>query len=169
MLRREEKVILFYTVGLLDSTGDSLHQILEPAPDYNYRKIRRQLERLQKNPISCLRIRSMIPEITGSVGCACIFDLRGGKYPSPLLHVMPQLVPVSEEMEIPDKLPLREAARRYVYLRMRIEEETAALKRLERILEQHFHKKGIQEYAINSAKIKLYKEDDHTTWNLERI
>ncbi|MBW1730598.1 MAG: tetratricopeptide repeat protein [Deltaproteobacteria bacterium] len=168
MLRREEKVILFYTVGLLDSTEDSLHQILEPTPDYNYRKIKKQLQRLQKNPISCLRIRSMIPEITGSVGCTCAFDLRGGKYPSPLLHVMPQLVPASEEIEIPDKLPLKEAAKRYAYLRTHIEEEKTTLRRLEKILERHFQRKGIQECSIDKAKIKLYKKDSHITWHLEQ-
>ena len=51
MMRREEKVALFYTIGLLHGGGNTIHRILESTPDYNYRKTERQLERLQRNPV----------------------------------------------------------------------------------------------------------------------
>lgn len=49
VLPYEEKVILFYTIGLIDSDGMSLHRLLETCPDYNYKKLKRQKARLKPN------------------------------------------------------------------------------------------------------------------------
>ncbi|MBW1669751.1 MAG: hypothetical protein JRJ66_17265 [Deltaproteobacteria bacterium] len=168
MMRREEKVALFYTIGLLHGGGNTIHRILESTPDYNYRKTERQLERLQRNPVSCGKIRSMIPEITVSVDCSCHFDLRGGKYPSPLLHVMPQMVPASGEFDVPDRLQLEEAAKRYVQLRSHVEEEQVALKKLERVLDNHFTRKGISRYTVSGRKITRDFTHGGINWRLER-
>jgi hypothetical protein len=44
-------VILFYTLGLADPRGTSLHQVLEKCPDYRNEKVRRQAARLSSHPI----------------------------------------------------------------------------------------------------------------------
>ncbi|HBZ54150.1 MAG TPA: hypothetical protein DEO88_01990, partial [Syntrophobacteraceae bacterium] len=111
LLRREQKVALFYTLGLVDRDGGTLHQVLNATPDYDYQKVERQLARLQPNPISCLKIRDLLPELTASVGCNCVLDLRGGKYPSPLLHIHPHLVPSTEAVPAEGKGSARAAAR----------------------------------------------------------
>nr|HID58697.1 tetratricopeptide repeat protein [Desulfobacterales bacterium] len=169
MLRREEKVILFYSVGLLDDDGNVIHRVLEPTPDYNYTKTKRQLERLQRNPISCLKIRSMIPEITASVDCLCQFDLRGGKYPSPLLHVRPHMVPASQEFLVSEGIPLKEAAERYIHLSRHVEEEKRILERLEKVLEKHFSRKGISEYATREIKVVRRSLNGQSRWVLEYV
>ncbi len=167
ILRSEEKVALFYTVGLLDENGETIHRILELTPDYNYRKVKNQWERLKKNPVSCVRIRSLLPEVTASINCSCVFDLTGNKYPSPLLHVVPQLVPASSEGAVPRGLRLREAALRYIRLRRHIEEEMRTLRRLEEELDRHFTGKNINEYAIKGVRITRESEDNETRWQLE--
>jgi len=167
MLRREEKVVLYYSIGLLDETGSAIHTLLESTPDYNYTKTKRQWERLQKNPISCLKIRSMLPDITSAVNCQCTFDLGGGKYPSPLMHVMPHMVPAAREFEIPPRLKLRQAAQRCIQLRRRLDEEKRALMRLEALLAEHFSAKGISEFKINDTKILRESANGQTEWRLE--
>jgi len=167
VLRREEKVILFYTVALADRDGDSLHRVLEACPDYDYEKVQRQAARLQANPISCLKIREMVPELTSSVACNCTFDLRGGKYPSPVLHVNPHLVPATEEFAVPDSLPVREAARRYVNLRRHSEEINRALMRLEAILDKGFSRKGIEAIRVGKVGLRRAEEEGHVRWQME--
>ncbi|MBW2030054.1 MAG: tetratricopeptide repeat protein [Deltaproteobacteria bacterium] len=167
ILRREEKVALYYSIGLLDETGNAIHRLFEPAPDYSYSKVQRQWERLQKNPISCLKIRLMLPEITSSLNCQCIFDLRGGKYPSPLMHVMPHMVPTSCEFKLPNRLKLKQAAHRYVQLRRHLDEERRVISRLEALLQEHFSAKGISEFKVNDIKIRRESVNGQTAWRLE--
>ncbi|MBW2000217.1 MAG: hypothetical protein JRJ29_19945 [Deltaproteobacteria bacterium] len=167
LLRREEKVALYYSIGLLDETGNAIHHLLEPTPDYDYVKVKRQWERLQKNPISCLKIRLMLPEITSSVNCQCVFDLRGGRYPSPLMHVMPHMVPASAESRVPPRLKLKQAAHRYVQLRRHLDEEKKVISRLEQLLEKHFSAKGISEFKVNDMKIRRESINGQTAWRLE--
>ncbi|MBW2308575.1 MAG: tetratricopeptide repeat protein [Deltaproteobacteria bacterium] len=168
IITQGEKVILFYTVGLADRQGDSLHRVLEPCPDYQYEKVQRQATRLKPNPISCYKIRELVPEITASVSCNCTFDLRGGKYPSPLLHVDPNLVPAAEELSLPDRIPVQEAVRRYINLRRNLEEVSRALARLETILERHFERKKIDHIRVNGTVLRRESESGQTRWKMER-
>lgn len=168
ILDRKDKVILFYTVGLADRDGDSLHGLLEPCPDYNYEKVQRQAVRLKPNPISCFKIRELVPEITASVACNCAFDLRGGKYPSPLLHVNPHLVPAADELSLPDRLPMHEAGRRYINLRRNFEETSKALARLEAILDGHFDRRRIDFIRVDGMILKRLQESGQTRWQMER-
>ncbi|MDD3582061.1 MAG: CRISPR-associated primase-polymerase type A1, partial [Desulfobacca sp.] len=149
VLRREEKVILFYTLGLADRGGQALHQLLEASPDYHYQKVQRQFSRLSANPISCYKIRQLLPEITASVNCNCSFDLRGGKYPSPLLHINPHLVPAVDDLMVPTRLSLRELARRYINLRRQATEITKALERLAAALDQELTRQGLDYIQVN--------------------
>ena len=167
MLRSDEKVVLFYTVGLIDEDGRIMHQLLEPTPDYNYTKVKNQWSRLKKNPISCIKIRNLLPEITVSLGCNCVLDLRGGKYPSPLLHVNPHLVPESSDFQLPEKLTLKEAAERYARLSQHVAEERKVLHRLEGILEKHFSRKGIKEYTLRDVRLKQDCSGERIHWILE--
>lgn len=166
LLPHDEKVILFYTVGLIDRDGVSLHRLLETCPDYNYEKVNRQVVRLKPNPISCLKIRELVPEITASVLCNCSFDLRGGKYPSPLLHVNPHLVPASKDFDIPGKIPAREAARRYVNLKRQAEEIERAMKRLTTILDKYFNKNGIDKIRVGSSILQRKEDNGIAYWDI---
>ncbi len=96
-LRREEKIALFLTVGLLDPEGRLLHEVLHPCPDYRYTKVERQRQSLPPNPISCYKLRQWFPGLTSFLPCHCVFNDLGERYPSPLLHVAPILVPAEDE------------------------------------------------------------------------
>jgi len=168
VLRREEKIVLFYTLGLLYGGGECIHDLLEACPDYHYQKVQRQVERLKPNPVSCLKIRQLIPEITASVGCNCSFDLRGGKYPSPLLHINPHMVPASEELSISADASLREVARRYVNLRRHQDEVQRGLGRLERLLESHFERRGIDRFRVDDAVLHRTRENESCRFQILR-
>ncbi|MBW1716790.1 MAG: tetratricopeptide repeat protein [Deltaproteobacteria bacterium] len=165
-LSYEEKVILFYTIGLVGEDGDDLHRLLETCPDYNYRKVNRQIARLKKNPMSCLKIRELVPEITASVTCNCSFDLRGGKYPSPLLHHKPHLVPSSREMDVKAKMPIKEAAQRYINLKRQAAELERAMERLSVILNAHCDKNGINRIRAGKSTLIRKKDNAHTCWEI---
>jgi len=167
MLKNQEKVVLFYTVGLVDENGYTLHRLLEATPDYNYAKVKNQLSRLKKNPISCIKIRNLLPELTASLDCSCSFKLHGGKYPSPLLHVIPEMVPVVEDFRIPERIGLRETAERYVRLHRYIAEQRAVLSKLEQKLEELFSKKGLSQYCTKKFCIRRHQDDDRTEWMVE--
>lgn len=166
VLPYEEKVILFYTVGLIERDGISLHSLLEASPDYNYEKVKRQIARLRPNPISCPKIREMVPEITASVLCNCSFDLRGGKYPSPLLHVNPHSVPTSQDFDIPDKISVKEAARRFVNLKRQAGEIERAMKRLTAVLDSYCNKNEIDRICVAGSTLICKKRNGTTHWDI---
>ncbi len=163
ILSHAQKVILFYSIGLIDKDGTNLHRIFEPSADYDYDKIESQRIRLKPNPISCIKIRQLIPDITSSVSCNCSFDLRGGRYPSPLLHVNPAFVPASDEHSIPEKINLKDALKRYVNLNKQLSEIQRAIKRLGELIDGEFSKMGIDEIQIDSISIKREKKNGETT------
>jgi len=58
--------------------------------------------RLKSNPISCPKIRELLPETTAYLPCNCSFMIPAGSYPSPLLHIDPVLIPSRKErMSLP--------------------------------------------------------------------
>lgn len=168
ILRREEKVVLFYTLGWLEQGAEILHECLQACPDYQYESIQRQAARLKGHPMSCVKIRELIPEITSVLDCNCSFDLRGGKYPSPLLHVHPHMVPAAEVFVVPEDLSLREAGRRYVALRLHHQESEKALLRLERILEKGFTRKRLSSLRVDQFNLLRVEEENGVTWKMER-
>jgi hypothetical protein len=93
MLNHEEKMAVFFTLGFLNDDLKSLHSVLEPCPDYRPKKVDRLASRLKTNPISCPKIRELLPETTAYLPCNCSFEILEGGYPSPLLHLDPVLVP----------------------------------------------------------------------------
>lgn len=169
ILRREEKVVLFYTIGVADRDTNLLHDLLESCPDYNYDRVQQQWLRLKSNPVSCPKIRALIPEVSVAVNCECTFDLRGGKYPSPLLHISPHLVPTVEELAFPVNLPAREAARRYVNLLYHLEEVTNAMKRVGATLEEHHKKSGALQIKVDCGILRRSESGGQVTWRLERV
>jgi hypothetical protein len=99
MLRHEEKMVVFFTLGFLKDDFKSLHGVLEPCPDYRPKKVDRLASRLKSNPISCPKIRELLPETTAYLPCNCSFEVREGSYPSPLLHIDRQLLPLKAEVK----------------------------------------------------------------------
>ena len=85
-LRHEEKLVLYFTVGFLKDGFHSLHLVLEPCPDYRPGKVDRMTSRLGSNPISCPKIRQLLPQTTAYLKCDCSFDVPLRGYPSPLLQ-----------------------------------------------------------------------------------
>jgi hypothetical protein len=160
---------LYAAHTLLDENGNTIHELLENTPDYNYRKVRQQWERLKKNPVSCVKIRHLLPEITASVNCNCIFDLRGGKYPSPLIHIHPHMVPRASDAEVSQRISIKEAAERYVHLRRHVAEQKKVLETLESVLERHFSRRGTNEYKTKTAKIVRFVNGSNTDWRIENL
>ncbi len=127
-LTRPEKLALFLTVGLLDEDGRLLHELLYATPDYRYHRVEKQRKALPPNPISCYKLREWFPYLASLHLCACPFE-ETGRYPSPLLHVKPELVGPVEEVSLKTKRP-EELARYYEGL---LEEKKSLESRLERV------------------------------------
>jgi Tfp pilus assembly protein PilF len=123
MLRHEEKMVVFFTLGFLRDNFKSLHSILEPCPDYRPKKVDRLASRLKSNPISCPKIRELLPETTAYLPCNCSFEIREGAYPTPLLHIDPGLVPSRME-KLSSPRPKEEVLKEYNALNARIEDLT---------------------------------------------
>ena len=168
LLRRNEKVILFYTIGLTEDGAEALHRLLEHCPDYNYQKVRSEASRLKSRPVSCVKIRELVPEVSSSMGCSCTFDLRGNKYPSPLLHVNRNLVPASSELIVNEQMSVRDAAYRYINLMAHLEETQRAKTKLEAFLNERFSRKRIESIKIEKTLLRMVEENQTITWRLER-
>ena len=136
-LRIEEKVVLYFTVGFLPEAAEILHDVLEPCPDYRPNKVNRMISRLRSNPISCPKIRYLMPETTAYLPCNCSFDTPEGGYPTPLLHIDSGLVPLKRE-----RLSLscsEEWLREYNAVCARIEELTRRRDELKLLLQDIQH------------------------------
>ena len=137
MLRHEEKMVVFFTLRFLDDNLNSLHLVLEPCPDYRPKKVARMASRLKSNPISCPKIRELLPETTAYLPCNCSFAIREGSYPSPLLHVDPGLVPSGTEKLSSTRL--EDVLKEYNDLKRRIDELTERRDELKLMLEGMQH------------------------------
>lgn len=168
-LRHEEKLALFYSFGMVEDGAAAIHEILDSCPDYDSEKVSRQAARLRPNPISCLKIRKLLPEIASSVQCSCAFDTRGGKYPSPVMHVNPHLVPTALEMTFPSDLPLKRVAERYICLKRHHEETGAALERLETLLDRGFGGKGLTSIKVGRVRLERVEEEGKQTWRVAHL
>ncbi len=158
ILSRNEKVVLYFTCGLVEPEGRLLHEVLFPCPDYKYEKVKRELKNLRPNPISCLKIREMVPEIANSVDCNCIFDLSDGRYPSPLLHVNRLLVPTEDEKLTLKHKGFRGLLKSYIDLLLRREEIEDKINRVEKELIPVFEKKTWYSYEIGGFRITYDRE-----------
>lgn len=130
----EEKRVVFYTAGFFDNDGKAVHEILRQCPDYKEKSVERQRANLYPRPISCVRIRELLPALFASLDCNCIFDARHisiGRYPSPLLHVQPELVPPLDERYSADYATPKEIGRRYLVEKQEWEAKYNALLILE--------------------------------------
>jgi len=155
VLDYQEKLILFFTIGLLDQEGRLLHQVLYALPDYHYQKVKRILRSIKPNPISCVKIRELVPELTSSLNCHCVFNLEDGRYPSPLLYVNRYLVPSEEERFSLKRSSLNQLTKIFIGLwqeRQRLDEK---ITRLEQELKTAFVKKGLQELEIEGMRLCL--------------
>ncbi len=131
LLHTREKQALFLTVGLLDHEGHLLHEVLHPCADYKYSHVERQRRALPPNPLSCIKLRAWFPDLANSLPCHCVFDLTEGRYPSPLLHVAPILVPTEEERFSLKRTSVKELAKIYLHTRQDMQLLSQKLKRLE--------------------------------------
>ena len=129
-LRVEEKVVLYFTVGFLPEAPEILHDVLEPCPDYRPKKVNRMISRLGANPVSCPKIRQLMPDTTAYLPCKCSFNLERGLYPTPLLHIDPALVQLHTP-EAPLPSSSEEIEIRYASIVRRIEQLTREKIRLE--------------------------------------
>ena len=157
ILNYQEKLILFYTIGLLNN--NLLHQILYPTPDYNFFKVKRILKAMKPNPISCIKIRELVPELSLSLDCHCVFDLSDGRYPSPLLHINRYLVPPEEDRFSLKRSSLKHLIKIFIEFYQEKERIEWKLQKLEKELKKAFLKKGLKEYEIEGMKLMLEGEN----------
>lgn len=86
-LQDEEKKVIFFTIGFLIDGEKMIHEILESCPEYRPNRVDKMLNRLGQNPISCPKIRQLMPERTAYLACNCLFKINEGEYPTPILHL----------------------------------------------------------------------------------
>src|SRR4030065_958962 len=72
-LRIEEKRVICFTLGFLEDGAKLLHDVLEDCPDYRPNRVNRMALNLGENPISCPKIRELLPETTAYLPCNCSF------------------------------------------------------------------------------------------------
>jgi len=133
-LSRQEKLILYYTIGMLEDKQKSIHYVLENTPEYRPQRVDRLVSQLKTNPISCPKIRELLPEVTAYVKCDCAFRIPEGGYPSPLIHVNPKLVENRRDKLLTSPQSLQEAARRYVSIYRELQGLKKSLAKLERAI-----------------------------------
>lgn len=75
---------------------------------------------LAGNPVSCVKIRKRIPEMTAQLPCACDFGFARDHYPTPTLHL--RTLPADINPQAPPPEDLETLARRYATLQRRITE-----------------------------------------------
>ncbi len=158
-LSNREKTALFLTLGLLEDSGKLLHEVLFFLPDYSYEKVEKLRKGFPKNPISCYKLREWFPDLVSINSCSCVFeDLNC--YPSPVLHINPDLVPQKEENL--ENLSLKELGKKFITLLKEKDRIENLLKEAETCLKMKMDKEGrcfieVKDYIIkyNSKKEKI--------------
>lgn len=153
-LSSDEKMILFYTLGLSAKAGRSIHEVLQPCSDYDYQKVERMLGRLKPHPISCIKIRALIPDITASLNCFCTFDLRGGRYPSPFLHIEPKTPLCTAEEDLANS-SIKHLVGKYLLQLAKAEEMRQDLKKLETAIGNQMARKAINSVSTPHGTLRL--------------
>lgn len=131
-LQDEEKKVIFFTIGFLREGEKMIHDILEACPDYRPKRVDKMINKLGLNPISCPKIRQLMPERTAYLDCNCLFEIHEGEYPTPVLHVERNLL--KWELKIDDRLMRgleQEIQNRYLSICRKIEELTKEKEKLE--------------------------------------
>ncbi len=123
----EEKKTIFFTIGFLPDGKRLIHNILEPCPDYRPNRVEKILKKIKGSPISCPKIRRLMPERTAYLSCNCLFEIPAEGYPSPLIHVDPDLVKRSDTFLNKSKVEkenasLDELRRQYIFVCRKIEQ-----------------------------------------------
>ncbi len=117
-LSREEKLAVMLSVGFLKNGRRLVHRILSGTPDYSYARLERMFKGVPKNPISCAKLELWFRDFVLDRPCGCVFgEALKERYPSPLLHIDPELVPTRKERFTTGYSDPVELAR--VYLRLR--------------------------------------------------
>ncbi len=155
-LTRHEKLALFLTVGLLDPEGRLLHELLQPTPDYRYTRVERQRRALPPNPISCYKLREWFPGLAAVHLCGCAFE-DTGYYPSPLLHVRPELVGPGEEVSLKTRRP-EELGRFYRHLLAEQKRLSEKISRLERELKDYLLTRPGRKIKLKDGEYLVLKE-----------
>jgi hypothetical protein len=133
-LRNEEKLVVFFTLGFLEEGKKILHDVLESCPDYRPNKVNRMISKLRGNPISCPKIRELMPETTAYLPCNCSFEVPKGGYPSPLLHINSQWITLKKQEETSPSSTL-ELMKRYDIICQKIEQLIKEKEELKLILQ----------------------------------
>ena len=134
ILQHDEKVVLYFTVGFLGEGFSALHHVLEPCPDYRPKKVDRIASRLGTNPISCPKIRELLPEMTAYLKCDCAFEIQRGAYPSPVLHIEPGWI-TSKKMDITES-SIEEVRKEYLFICQKIQQLNKEKEELEAVLQK---------------------------------
>lgn len=130
-LKENEKLVVYHSLGLLPDQRASLHYAIELCGDYSRAKTERLVRQIRPNPVSCPKIRELLPDITSNVNCDCKMSLKSGEYPSPLYHSHRQPQADKHNFHNEDYL-LEDAVRRYSLLKRELCETERAVSRMER-------------------------------------
>jgi len=154
-LSEQEKMFIYYTLGFAGDRGVSLHFALEMSPDYRPEKTDRLLAQLRPNPVSCPKIRELLPEITAYVGCDCALPVPDGGYPSPLIHIDPKLVQGKRRHYVNEQTPLQEMARRYICAHREMQEIVKTMQVIENRIKAELYKKGATDVSTPFGRVAL--------------
>lgn len=165
MLTEQEKLVIYFTAGLIPDDGTVLHYILEMTPDYRPDRVDKQRAQLRSHPISCPKIRELLPHLTAYLTCNCALPIPRGGYPSPLNHIAPSLVAGKRAERFTASGSLSENARRYVLLYREITDLLTTLARLENHLLAQFREKQID--TVNTPFGCLKKVNDRLCVELQ--
>ncbi len=183
-LSHVERTALLCTLGHLGEEGAAaLHAIISRTHNFRREVTQRHIDRMPSHPISCGRIREVLPEVSATARCACQFHLRGRGYPTPLLFAMrPSEVPVFRREARPAKAvesgasapprrhdprtaELEQAVARVAELRRQLRHVGSALDRALATLEAAFDRAGGDSIELPAGMLRRVRRADGSGWD----
>ncbi len=167
-LNSEERIVLTYSVGLLQHGPEAVNQLLGRCVNMDASFFLKS--RLRGNPISCPKIRSRVPDITTRVDCNCKFDPKTTLYPSPLLHVqeMDRIKSDSFIGKTVDSLQFQQLLQQYLKAKKQIREIEILTKAYEERLDEFFSQAGIDSVQTPMGTLKrITGEGEKASYHLE--
>ncbi|MCA1981062.1 MAG: DNA primase, partial [Calditerrivibrio sp.] len=152
-LTYDEMIVIAHTIGHLETGVDAVNAIFSKC--YNITTDKFLKSTLKGNPISCVKIRAKLSEITSSVVCNCKFEIPSGLYPTPLLHL--------NSIEVDTRLPkyieinslnFQNVLDGYISIKKQLYEMSKLLKEYEIKFETIFKESGVDVLDTPSGKFR---------------
>lgn len=154
-LSKDEALVVIHTLGHLEHGPAVVNELLQRCVNTDPTLLLKS--RLRGHPMSCPKIRARIPQVTAAVACNCQFELSGGLYPTPLLHLR-RLPPTQAAPDLV-ALQFQTLLQEYLKLKQQQREVQLLLERLEARLAEVFQTAGVEQLQTALGCLRLKKDE----------